>query len=790
MTIDPVAPPAPRKGSTVAVLVFVAASLALPCGLLGYHFIAWYAGQIALASISLNFLAWADKLSLVVQGFVSLALFGLLAFASHDPRFRPIYRTWLIASLLAFPTIILHFLSWHQNQLGAIIQIAFAAALAIIARLTLGGTGVQPSHHPQGLVLNALPRPVRAVPIAAALIAGAIALYPFIALGALGSLGDTVLNLAAALALGLLAALLLSPTADNFLLNGLGFGVTLALLGSTLGFGGNQLFLLAILPSFAFAAMALAQTPLAAGLLVGLAAAGPLLFFDPSELTILLGGNEIISWAERAGLIVVAIGFAVGAGLWVARRVQGRTALPRAVPLGAAIAAWIGAVALFFTMGRPGFYGEKLFVILKDQADVSAAAKIADRTDRLTAVYTTLTDHANITQAGLRHTLDTLHIHYTPYYLVNALEVDGGPLLRLYLAARSDVDRVLDSPHLRPLPQPVPVSPGPDSVSPENPGWNIKMIGAGRVWTEFGVTGQGIVVGQSDSGVDGSHPALSDGYRGRTSGDDYNWYDPWDGTRSPNDEGGHGTHTLGTILGGRGIGVAPGAQWMACVNLNRNLGNPALYLDCMQFMLAPFPQHGDPFKDGKPSLAAHVLNDSWGCPPIEGCDSDPLRPAVDALRAAGIFVVASAGNDGPNCNTIADPISLYDSAFSVGAVDSTGNIASFSSRGPVTADGSGRIKPDIVAPGVDVVSSLPNNTYGPLSGTSMAGPHVVGVVALMWSANPTLIGDIDRTEQILRDTATLYTGSGAIGCFGDNGRDAIGSGIVDAYAAVKLALGK
>jgi subtilisin family serine protease len=319
--------------------------------------------------------------------------------------------------------------------------------------------------------------------------------------------------------------------------------------------------------------------------------------------------------------------------------------------------------------------------------------------------------------------------------------------------------------------------------------WNISMIGADKVWNEFNVRGEGIVVGQSDSGVDGNHPAIREQYRGFTQGDDYNWFDPWDGTTSPNDEGGHGTHTMGTILGANGIGVAPKAQWIGCVNLDRNLANPALYLDCMQFMLAPFPHGGNPFKDGDPSRAVHVMNNSWGCPTIEGCDPNALLDAANNLRDAGIFVVVSTGNDGPNCSTIADPLSLYDSVFSVGAIDQNGDMADFSSRGPVSADGSGRVKPDIVAPGVDVLSSTPEGTYASFSGTFMAGPHIVGVVALIWSAQPNLIGDISGTEKLIEETAQQYKGSLSPGCFsGGIPSNAYGYGLVDVYAAVKQAL--
>jgi subtilisin family serine protease len=241
---------------------------------------------------------------------------------------------------------------------------------------------------------------------------------------------------------------------------------------------------------------------------------------------------------------------------------------------------------------------------------------------------------------------------------------------------------------------------------------------------------------------------------------------------------------------GKNIGIAPDAQWIGCVNLARNLGNPGLYLDCMQFMLAPFPQNGNPLKDGDPARGAMVLNDSWGCPREEGCDANVYLPAVKALKSAGIFVVASAGNGGViGCSTIEDPLPIYQDVYAVGAVDNKGDLADFSSKGPVTVDGSGRVKPDIVAPGVDVFSAMPNNTYTAESGTSMAGPHVVGVVALMWSANPKLIGDIDKTTQILDSTAQPYQGAYP-SCVKDysSPNNAVGYGIVDAYAAVKAAL--
>jgi subtilisin family serine protease len=210
----------------------------------------------------------------------------------------------------------------------------------------------------------------------------------------------------------------------------------------------------------------------------------------------------------------------------------------------------------------------------------------------------------------------------------------------------------------------------------------------------------------------------------------------------------------------------------------------------MQFMLAPYPLGGDPFTDGDPLLSAHILNNSWGCPPLEGCDPDSLLPGVRALRAAGIFVAVSAGNEGTaGCESVSHPLAIYNEVFSVGAIDELGRLADFSSLGPVTVDGSGRIKPDIVAPGVDILSAFPNSTYQRLDGTSMAGPHLAGAVALIWSANPALIGQIDRTEEILIETAQPFAGS-LPPCVDDAQppNNAVGYGIVDAYAAVEMAL--
>jgi len=764
----------PKNRSTTALVLFLFFALPMPLCLFIYHFVLWSMEQSAITSLSLKNLAWTGPIGLAVQGFVLSVVAGLLWRFTTDDRFKPVYAGLFGAALMAFPALLLRLLGPNSDQLGSIMQIVIALiAVLVVVRLRKGQLVWDGGALPFGL-----------------LVAG-IGIAPLAIYGSFGSFGDTFLSLLAGLSFGFLAAVLMSATTENILMDGIGVGAVLALLASAFGYDGSQLLLLVLVPAFGCAITAVLPSRIAAGTATGILAFAALAFFDPTELTIVLG--DIAGLATKAVSIALLIGWVtsvIALGLRQFAPTVSGSGVKRAVGWAGAGVVWLSVIAIFFLFGNPGNYGDRLFVIFKDQADISAVAEIRDRDARLSAAYEQLTEQANTTQAPMRKFFDSVGIEYTPYYLENAMEVQGGTLVRLYLLTRPEVDRVIPSPRLRAAPEDSP-APGYESATDGRVQWNISMIGADKVWNEFGVQGEGIVVGQSDSGVDGNHPAIAKQYRGANSGDDYNWFDPWDGTISPNDEGGHGTHTMGTILGSGGIGVAPKAQWIGCVNLDRNLANPALYLDCMQFMLAPFPHGGDPFFDGDPTQAAYVLNNSWGCPTLEGCDPNALLYAADNLRYAGIFVVVSTGNDGPSCETVESPLSLYDSVFSVGAIDQFGDMAPFSSRGPVTADGSNRIKPDIVAPGVDILSSLPENTYGSNSGTSMAGPHLVGVVALIWSAQPDLIGDIDATEQIIIDTARPYTGDTSAGCFtGDKPNNAYGYGIVDVYEAVKQALGK
>ncbi len=406
------------------------------------------------------------------------------------------------------------------------------------------------------------------------------------------------------------------------------------------------------------------------------------------------------------------------------------------------------------------------FVVLTTQADLTPAYRLPTKLERGRWVYHTLWETARRSQAPLRAWLDAHGVSYRPYYIVNLIYVHSGDLMLVRtLAARSDVARIEANPSIHnEMPRSLfPLGP----VAPTSIEWNIQKVNAPDVWN-MGYTGEGIVVGGQDTGYDWDHPALINQYRGwngSTASHDYNWHDAVHSgggscgadSDEPCDDHGHGTHTMGTVLGDDGgsnqIGIAPGAKWIGCRNMNVGNGSPATYLECFEFFLAPYPVDGDP-SQGNPDMAPDVTNNSWSCPSSEGCSWDTLQAAVEAQRAAGIMTVVSAGNEGSGCSTVQDPPAIYDAAYSVGATNSSDNIASFSSRGPVTADGSSRRKPDISAPGVGIRSSVPGGGYqGGWSGTSMAGPHVAGAVALLWSAAPELSNDITTTEEILNASA-------------------------------------
>lgn len=456
-------------------------------------------------------------------------------------------------------------------------------------------------------------------------------------------------------------------------------------------------------------------------------------------------------------------------------------------------------------------------VLMSEQANLTAAYDMKDQDARGWYVYNTLKETATRTQARIRATLDAQGVQYKTRWVANALLVTGDRALVESIAARSDVGAIEANKTLYSI-EPIPVE-GDESSTAETAmapsgvvtiEWGVQNVKAPEVWA-LGYTGQGIVVAGADTGIRWTHQALKPQYRGWngvTADHNYNWHDaihlpdPSDpcgpDTQEPCDGHDHGTHTLGTAVGddgmGNKIGVAPGAKWMGCRNmLAAGVGFGAVfdtYAECFEFFIAPTKLDGS---DPDPAMRPHVIINSWGCP--EGCLPNTLQAIVEATQAAGIFVEASAGNDGPACSTVEFPPAIYEASFTVGAIDSDNVLADFSSRGPVATDGSMRLKPNISAPGVSVRSATmgSDSSYASFSGTSMAGPHVAGVVALLWSARPELVRQITETKTLLEQTANpdVAVIDPIQQCGGTTEADIpnnfFGHGRVDALAAVNRA---
>lgn len=451
------------------------------------------------------------------------------------------------------------------------------------------------------------------------------------------------------------------------------------------------------------------------------------------------------------------------------------------------------------------------FVVLTEQADLEQAYLLPSKEAKGHYVYEALSSTAQRTQADLLAMLDSRRVPHRSLIIINALVVEGDQALAQELAAREEVAVLAANPQVRQV-HPVPEANGPVG-SLEAVEWGVVDVRADDVWAQYGVTGSGVVVAGQDTGIRWDHAALQSSYRGWNGGTadhNYNWWDAihaddiynWSCLNScgcdsatPCDDHNHGTHTVGTMIGDDGgsnqIGVAPGAQFVGCRNMHSGDGRPGTYVECFEFFLAPWDLSG---LNPNPDLAPHVINNSWGCPPSEGCSQATwgvIQLAEQNLRAAGVLIAASAGNSGPACGSIDDPPAMFGESFAVGSYNSSHAIAGSSSRGPRAF--TGLQGPDVSAPGVLVRSALRNGSYGIMSGTSMAGPHVAGVTALLWSAVPALIGHVDATEAYLRETANYDVGNASCGTGANTAPwntwdNVYGWGRIDALAAVQAAM--
>lgn len=436
--------------------------------------------------------------------------------------------------------------------------------------------------------------------------------------------------------------------------------------------------------------------------------------------------------------------------------------------IGAAQAATVDAVLL---QAGAAAAERDVLIVLQAKAPKELLRRDGDYRERRRALVAMLQTTAQQSQAGLRRWLDAEGVSYQPFWITNSIQARLTGAQIQVLAARDDIEAIASNAAVT---QRLPQHEDQDAArAPMAIAWGVNKIKAPQLWA-LGINGAGVVMGNQDTGVRWTHAALKNKYRGwdavsLEANHNYNWHDAVHAANSscpadspqPCDDNSHGSHTVGTMLGddgaGNQVGVAPGAKWIGCRNMNAGNGTPATYNECAQWFLAPTDLTG---ANPDPDKAPDVISNSWGCPPAEGCTAiagTEIRAAIENLVAGGILFVAAAGNEGGNCGTIADAPATLDSVFTIGGTQSNDTMYSSSSRGPVPAGpGTGASnKPDVIAPAVNVFSVVigSDTAYNVKTGTSMATPHVAGAAALLMQVNPGLKGNPAAVAEILRSTA-------------------------------------
>jgi subtilisin family serine protease len=420
------------------------------------------------------------------------------------------------------------------------------------------------------------------------------------------------------------------------------------------------------------------------------------------------------------------------------------------------------------------------WIYFEAKADLSKAGSLKDWDERGTAVARELRQTADSSQAAVQRELDRAGIKYQSFWVTNAIKVSDGDLqLAEQVASNAEVDSLWASFKVE-VPE---TTKGENAHEINAVEWGIANINADDVWDQYGVRGEGITVASIDTGVQYDHPALVGKYRGNngdsTFDHNYNWFDAAGNCASaPCDLNGHGTHTMGTMIGddgaGNQIGVAPEATWIAA---NGCCPNDAALIASGEWLLEPTDLNGD---NPDASKRPNIINNSWGSTLPS---TAPFMEDISiAWEESGIFGVWANGNSGEfGCNSSGSPGSRIIN-YSVGAYDINNNPASFSGRG---AGQDGEIKPNLAAPGVNVRSSVPGDNYQNFNGTSMATPHVAGTIALLWSAAPSLVGDVAATKGLLDGTAVDRPDNRCGGTDDDN--NVFGEGRLDALALLNAA---
>ncbi|HUS13617.1 MAG TPA: S8 family serine peptidase, partial [Chloroflexia bacterium] len=486
------------------------------------------------------------------------------------------------------------------------------------------------------------------------------------------------------------------------------------------------------------------------------------------------------SLQPRAGIVsllmMIALALVVGSGGTAGRPAAAAPAAASATPkLYGNLAAAVGAAQANDRL--------RVIVHLREQVDLRTwpAGDKAGALRQLRAV-------ADRSQGSVRNFLgqsSAAATVYQSYWIFNGFAVEAPASTIAALAARDDVAYIIQDGVMT-----LPRDPGP-MAGPANAAsnWNIYQVNAPQAWA-LGYDGTGRTLANQDSGVEGSHEALAPRWRGiqpgHTPAD--SWFDPFGISPTfPSATGSHGTHTMGTIAGYFGdatgpneIGQSKGANWIACRIYDNSGKGPFSYIHgCFQFMADP---DNNPATNDQPDSVGNSWGDSgaYNYPDLE------WYPDIQAWRAVGIYPVFSNGNDGSGPGTVGNPGS-YPISIGVGAVDINRNIAGFSSRGPALnlppwndpanweRTDWNRIKPEVVAPGVNVRSSIPVNTYGNNNGTSMAAPHVTGLAGILRQIRPNL--SVNEFYNIIIDTAFFSP------TWGLRPNNNYGWGEIDDYAA-------